>query len=303
MTDSKRLEMLQWKEGILDIVLDTDAATEVDDPFAISYLLLSPERFRLHAIYAAPFAMNERAQDPADGMEMSYQEILHMMKLCHQENICPVFRGSSKWLSKKEEPVESEAVDDLIQRAMCYTQANPLYVLAIGAGTNIASALLKKPEIAECIIVVWLAGNQLDDSPNVYNIYQDVKAAQVIFDSGVPLIHVPCNYVTSHMITSIPELKYWLSGKNELCDYLVNIVEAYGNGEMAWGKHIWDLGAAGVLYKKEWSRCEITTAPIITDEITWSRDTQRHLIANVCEVNRDQIFRDAFTKFRNLEDE
>ena len=54
MTDEKRLAMLKWRDGIVDLVLDTDAATEVDDPFAIAYLLLSPERFRLQAIYAAP---------------------------------------------------------------------------------------------------------------------------------------------------------------------------------------------------------------------------------------------------------
>ena len=80
MTDEKRLAMLKWRDGIVDLVLDTDAATEVDDPFAIAYLLLSPERFRLQAIYAAPFAMNERTQDPAEGMEMSYEEILHIMR-------------------------------------------------------------------------------------------------------------------------------------------------------------------------------------------------------------------------------
>ena len=68
----------------MDLVLDTDAATEVDDPFAIAYLLLSPERFRLQAIYATPFAMNERTQDPAEGMEMSYEEILHIMRLCQR---------------------------------------------------------------------------------------------------------------------------------------------------------------------------------------------------------------------------
>lgn len=103
MTDEKRLAMLKWRDGIVDLVLDTDAATEVDDPFAIAYLLLSPERFRLQAIYAAPFAMNERTQDPAEGMEMSYEEILHIMRLCHKDQVCPVYRGAKKWLTEKTE--------------------------------------------------------------------------------------------------------------------------------------------------------------------------------------------------------
>lgn len=300
MTDSMRLSMLQWREGIIDLVLDTDAATEADDPFAISYVLLSPERFRVQAVYAAPFAMNERAQDPADGMEMSYQEILHVMELCRKKGCCPVLRGSRRWMEEGRRPVESPAAKDLASRAMNYTGEHPLYVLAIGAGTNIASALLKNPAIRERIVVVWLAGNDFSDSPNVYNIYQDRRAAQVIFDSGVPLIHVPCNYVTSHMITTVPELEACIGGKNELCDYLVRIVKEYGKDHFAWGKTIWDLGAAGCLYKKEWSRREITTSPIITDGLTWSRSTDRHLIANVREIKRDEIFRDAFRKLAEL---
>ena len=67
------------------------------------YLLLSQERFRLQAIYAAPFAMNERTQDPAEGMEMSYEEILHIMRLCHKDQACPVYRGAKKWLTEKTE--------------------------------------------------------------------------------------------------------------------------------------------------------------------------------------------------------
>ena len=226
--NAARLKMLEWKEGILDVVLDTDAATEVDDPFAISYLLLSPERFRVKAVYAAPFSMNERAQDPKTGMEMSYREILNIQKLCHKEGGCEVKKGSASYLSDKKRPVPSAAGSDLAERAMKYSPENPLYVIGIGAGTNIASALLQQPEIISRIVVVWLAGNDFNLSPDVYNIYQDVKAAQVIFDSGVPLLHVPCNFVTSHMITGVPELESCIGGKNELCDYLISIVKDYG---------------------------------------------------------------------------
>ena len=172
------LNRLNKPAGPVDVVLDTDAATEVDDPFAISYLLLSPERFRVKAVYAAPFSMNERAQDPKTGMEMSYREILNIQKLCHKEGGCEVKKGSASYLSDKKRPVPSAAASDLAERAMKYSPENPLYVIGIGAGTNIASALLQQPEIISRIVVVWLAGNDFNLSPDVYNIYQDVKAAQ-----------------------------------------------------------------------------------------------------------------------------
>ena len=59
MEEGQRLRMLQYPEHPVDVVLDTDAYNEVDDQFALAYLLRSREKLRLHAIYAAPF-FNEK---------------------------------------------------------------------------------------------------------------------------------------------------------------------------------------------------------------------------------------------------
>ena len=45
--------------GKVDVVLDTDMYNEIDDPFALGYLLASREKLCLKAVYAAPF-FNER---------------------------------------------------------------------------------------------------------------------------------------------------------------------------------------------------------------------------------------------------
>ena len=68
---------------------------------------------------------------------------------------------------------------------------------------------------------------------------------RVVFDSRVPFIHVPCNYVTSHLLTGIPELENCIGRKNALCDYLVENVKKYGENHFAWGKQIWDIGVIG----------------------------------------------------------
>ncbi|MGB8454535.1 MAG: nucleoside hydrolase [Anaerocolumna sp.] len=297
MEEDIRVRMLKYPEGKIDIVLDTDAATEVDDQFAIAYALLSEERLRIRAIHAAPFAMNERAKDPKQGMEMSYQEILHIMKLIKVEKENLVFRGSAQYLSDKNKPVQSEAAENLIKIAKEYSPDKPLYVVCIGAATNVASAVLLEPEIIRNMVVVWLAGNDIDESPNVYNIYQDIKSAQVIFDCGVPLIHIPCNYVASHMLIGIPELETSIGGKNRLCDYLIDIVKAYGRNHYAWSKQIWDIAVIGYLMQENWAKSEWISSPVLTDNITWSKDYSRHLIKNVKEIKRDIIFRDMFHKF------
>lgn len=46
--------------GRVRVVIDTDAANEIDDPFAIAWALLSPERLDVIAIYAAPYSFEYR---------------------------------------------------------------------------------------------------------------------------------------------------------------------------------------------------------------------------------------------------
>ena len=180
---------LEPPTGKVHMVLDTDTFNEIDDQFALTYALLSPERIELEAIYAAPFH-NERSSGPADGMQKSYEEILRVLdRLGHkQKNF--VFRGSRAWLSDQPEPVSSPAVEDLIARAR-KERTEPLYVVAIGAITNIATALMLAPDIADHIVVVWLGGNAL---------------------SGRPPTSSTCNRTCVHLvISSIVECRWSLS--------------------------------------------------------------------------------------------
>ncbi|MCY7305647.1 MAG: nucleoside hydrolase [Rhodoferax sp.] len=49
--------------GRLRVVIDTDAANEIDDQFALAWLLLSRERFDLQGVYAGPFSFEYRRQE------------------------------------------------------------------------------------------------------------------------------------------------------------------------------------------------------------------------------------------------
>ena len=63
MTNEQRIKNLSVPEGRVDVVLDTDAYNEIDDQFAISYLLKSKEKLNTKAIYAAPF-FNSNSASP-----------------------------------------------------------------------------------------------------------------------------------------------------------------------------------------------------------------------------------------------
>ena len=45
------------------LVIDTDAANEIDDPFAIAWALLSPQQMQVLGVYAAPFSFEHRRRE------------------------------------------------------------------------------------------------------------------------------------------------------------------------------------------------------------------------------------------------
>ena len=232
--------------GRADVVLDTDTYNEIDDQFAIAYLLKSGDKLNTVAIYAAPFT-NEKSTGPADGMEKSYHEILKVIGLCGRDDLADrVFRGSSAYLPDEDTPVDSPAARDLAARAMNYTREDPLWVVAIGAITNVASAVLLNPEIADRMVVVFLGGHARWARDTVeFNMNQDIAAARVIFRRA-NLVQLPCVGVVNEFRVSEPELKEWLYDKNPLADYLSRntVQEAVKTAEgRCWTRVIWDVCA------------------------------------------------------------
>ena len=228
--------------GRIDVVLDTDTYNEIDDQFAVSYLLRSKEKLNTVALYAAPF-LNERSESAADGMEKSYNEI-HKLLAFLQESV-PVYRGSTAFLSDEETPVVSDAARDLCARAKEYTEESPLYVVAIGAITNVASALLLDPTIAKSIVVVWLGGHAHHyPHTHEFNMLQDVAAARVVMRADLPFIQAPCMGVVDRFALSYAEMQYFLKGKNSLADFLVTNAEEIVKGYVTddfWSRVIWDV--------------------------------------------------------------
>lgn len=298
------LRRLERPEGPVDVVLDTDAYNEVDDQFAISYLLASQDRLRIKALYAAPF-FNERSSGPKDGMEKSYQEILRLLRLAGFPQLeGSVFRGSDSYLPDESTPVRSPAAEDLAKRAMAYSPENPLYVVAIGAPTNVASALLLEPAIAQRVVIVWLGGHAWDWPDNrEFNAFQDVAADRVIFDSQAAVVQLPCQGVVSAFRVSDPELRQYLLGKSPLCDYLVTLVEDSQKAELAgpcWTRVIWDVTAVGWLLGRRFMEDRLEPSPIFQYDHHYSFDKSRHPMRYVYHIHRDELFADLFEKLTRL---
>ena len=289
------------EEKMYRIVLDTDTYNEVDDQFALVYALLSPEAVKVEAIHAAPF-YNKNSNGPGDGMERSYHEILRLLDLMNRNSAGLVYRGADRYMEDKKTPVECDAVDNLIKLAMESNPDDPLYVVAIGAPTNVSSAIVKKPEIMEHIIVVWLGGTTLDwPSGREFNQQQDIPASQVLFDSGVRLVQIPCHNVASHLKVSIPELKACM-GDSKIAKALIEPVEEALEGNPGRTRVIWDISAVAYLVNPKTIRTMKIHSPVLHDDFncSYSVDRRRHMIDVVWYLDRDGIFLDFYNKISKL---
>lgn len=281
------------------VVLDTDTYNEIDDQFALSFLLANPERLQFEAACAAPF-FNDKSTGPADGMEKSYHEILKILKLMGKEELSDrVFRGSDRYLPDEKTPVDSQAAREIIRLSCSYTAENPLYVAAIGAITNVASALLMDETLHERIFIIWLGAHGSDmQNTAEFNMMQDVASARVVFQSGAPLVLMPAFGVTSHLMTTKQELEYWLKGKNELCDYLVENTVRYCEDpekpEQPWSKVIWDIAAIAWLLDGDYVWDRIIPAPLPEYDHRFAVNSEAQPIRYVYWLERDKIYADLF---------
>ncbi len=302
MDQAQFLKNLEVPQGKIDVVLDTDTYNEIDDQFALSYMLRSSERMNVRAIFAAPF-LNGRSSSPEDGMERSYAEILKLLRLAGMEELIPsVYRGSRTYLPNETTPVDSPAAQALVSLSAGYSAEHPLYVVAIGAVTNIASALLMDPTLKERIVLVWLGGHAVDFPDNYeFNLWQDVAAARIVFGCGVPLVQLPCVGVVSAFTVSGPELEYWLVGKNPLSDYLarntIETAEKYAAGT-PWTRPIWDVTAVGWLLNdgERFMLSKLIPSPIPEYDGHYGFDPRRHFIRYIYMIHRDALMNDLFKK-------
>ena len=301
MTREQLLKNLESPKGEIDVVLDTDTFNETDDQYALAYLVRYGDRLRLKGLYAAPFTVEGKAKDAAEGMEKSYNEILHILSLMGREDLYPiVYRGSDRYLPDENTPVDSDAARRLAALAMEYTPERPLYVVAIGAITNVASALLLNPDIRDRIVIVWLGGHAYHwEDTKEFNMYQDVAAARIVFGCGAPLVQLPCMGVVSHFVTTGPELEAHMRGKNSLCDYLLDLTTSealfYG-GNDCWSRIVWDVTAVAWLLGGDYLRDRVVDSPVVEYDGTYSCPTGRHPIKYVHYVDRDKLFSDLFAK-------
>jgi len=288
-------QIITEKSQKLKVILDTDTYNECDDQFALAYMLKSLDKFDIQAITIALFSHPEYGENIVGGLEKSYNEIVKICRWLNFDFNGKIFKGAENYL--KDGLTNNAAANKIIETAM---KNDKTYIMAIGAITNIAVAILKEPKIINRIEVIWLGGNGscLGDNQE-FNFEQDVEAVKTVFASKVRLTIIPAKGVASGLMTSIYELRHHLAKRNELCDYLCKIFCTDGYHKKYDRRVIWDISVIAYLINENWFETRKIHCPNINSNTSYNFKTKNHKIIMVDYINAKYVYRDLFAKLKN----
>jgi inosine-uridine nucleoside N-ribohydrolase len=218
------------------IILDTDIGTDIDDAFALALALASPE-LELRGVTTVS----------AD----AYGRALIACRMLHYagRGEVPVAAGRPK----REQPEQKgqyqygleagfpnkplpEPAAEFIYKKL---QAEPgkITLVTIGDLTNVGNLITNHPEAKPWIKRIVIMGGAVrvgyDAKPPVvweWNIRSDIKAAQVVFSSGVPLLVTPLDATT--MVKLDRPMRYRIFGaETSLTEQLVALYKLWGRVE------------------------------------------------------------------------
>ena len=276
------------------VIVDSDAACEADDPFAIAHALLC-DKFIVKAVFAEHFNCE-------GSTKQSFEEIQRVVKAMKKE--VPVLMGEIGKLSEKGTGEISEASSFLIREAL-REDDKPLYVLCIGAITNIASAIQMCPDIVPRMTVVWIGGQSHEHSTGEvreFNAGNDIEAANLVLGSGVRFWQIP-NDVYGSMRISLAEIQMRIAPCGEIGKHLFEQMEAYNRSERAgWTPgESWTLGdspAVGVVMDEFCGKYHETEAPVINEDTTNRFESGRPKIRVYTSIDPRFILEDFIAKLQ-----
>ncbi len=163
----------------IPVILTTDFGVEVDDQWALTHLALSP-RVDLRAVVTT----HAPGLKPADAATAAIAWLDTLPRARKPQ----VVAGSASALADRKTPRPGEGVDLILRESKTERGTQKPVVFVIGAATDLASALLIDPSLADRVEVVAMGFSQWPEGGDPWNVKNDVKAWQALLDSRVPLV-------------------------------------------------------------------------------------------------------------------
>ena len=263
------------------LLIDSDAACEIDDLYALALAVTAQDRFDIEGFVAAHFG---DAGGP-DGIEKSFVIMQTVLEKAGVKGRFPVKRGAPPFQYSAIAP-DAEGVDFIIERALANDKEDPLWIVSLGACTDVAAAYLKRPEIADHVIVLWHGRTRWPVQCWNFNVYNDLKAARILFTSKLPLVLFDTGtYLRTPMEKSERELK----PSGPLGEYLHNF-RSTREGFRSPRKGFFDLGDIAILIDPSLGYSEVVDAPHVDWDMRYVHNRSHGRIRRVYQIDRDRTF-------------
>jgi purine nucleosidase len=228
------------------VIIDNDFSGDPDGLVQLAHHLLSPA-VDIRVVLGTHLRAGDSWDTSTDTADRAAALARDIALRCARTDV-QVIAGSNVSLNDASTPIRNAAAAAIIAEAMRDDTDLPLFV-ACGAGlTEIASAWLIEPRIAERLTVVWIGGHEhaeiAEPPPNgpdmEYNCGIDPIAARVVFnDSDLRIWQVPRDAYRS-TITSRSELIVRMAEQSDLgrhlFDALADVVAKVSAFGMAMGE-------------------------------------------------------------------
>lgn len=271
------------------VVLDADTANEVDDAYALSIILMN-DSVDVVALNATQWQASQWTTE--NSMEDSHrlnQTLLGIMGLSTKTNR----GGASRMYDWGDRAQHSAAAYEIIKQAKAQKNGEKINIVALGALTNVASAVFIEPSIADNLRLYWL-GSTYDFEKGVlrrddFNCAMDPYALTHLLFSTVEMHIIPVS-VASKMTFEYEETRSQLEN-HFLGDFLLKVWDDHTDGGRN-QRTIWDLTIVNAFLHPEWME-EV--------EITTSKDNGGRKVFYYKDFDADRMRTDFFQKIKSYE--
>ena len=277
------------------VVLDTDQKNEQDDQHYFGYALFSEL-----GILAVNSVHHGGGQEPSN-----YGELVHVLDLARQSGLPDsrvprLFHGANERLTvpasthwEDTAPIVTEASEAILAAVRGASPTHPVWVVPVGPGTNVASAILQAREqgldLRDRLRVMWLGGSS-NGITHEFNGNNDPWSMYIVAQSGVETWIMPAPVGARVAIDKRTEAD--LYADNALGQYLKAIVPA-GN------KPLFDPSCLSAIISERlglgWvKRTEWVTVAGPEADYAWTLSEEPTTVRVIREIDQEAMKQDIF---------
>ncbi len=290
------------------VIVDSDFAAEVDDQYALAYAMGSDKMEVLSVNAVAHFDPPQNGNTRQTVLRSFCELGIVLDALGIDINDFPAYKGQFTQITNSPgfAPPACDSADNIINISKQYSD-EIIYVLTTGPCSSAVTAWLKDKSISKNICVVWLGSNCIHETTGSFhewNLYSDYAAAQILMDSDLGLIMLPCDPYGSVKIVMTKDDLNNIQGDSYAAnffrrDLMLRVCRDDSHYDNI-RKVMCDFAAPAVIAMPDCMELTEVTAPVLTDDGCYAYDRTRRKILYGVRPDSQRIVDDAIAAINNL---